>query len=216
MILNIVKTTLPVLKNTLANIKPNIALPLLAYNVVIGPHGITDLMHAFEYKKILQLVSTYGLCISGFHFLKVTNYENIINNIFLFFSAIHFHHDIPVKNKYFQFLASLFFVFNLDKIGLPFFLMYMCIIHVPNHYLNYYDLLNKYKLLSILTLSCTSFSIFYMNNNPMIQYNDVNTIIKGLIVAHIIYEESFTNKNNQKTIFNLLFPRDENAMAIYI
>lgn len=194
----------PLLKKSIQSSFTNIPIkiktigPFIAYNVIIGPHGITDLIHAFEYKKIINLLVTYGICLTFSKFIQINKYENIMNNLFLLLSALHFRHDIPVKNNYLQFFLTLLFVLNLNTIGTNTFLIYMTFLHVPNHYLTYSKLIEKHNKLSYLCIFSISFILCTINYNNNFLFNyKMKHVFQGLIIGHIMYEEIFTNEKKR-------------------
>ena len=216
MILPLVKN---VIKYPLQNIivQPTNILPFIASNFIIGPHGITDLIYAIRKNKKTELFLTYGATIFMFDFLFIENRINIINTIFLFSSIVHFKHDFPFEDEMLQLLTSALFVFNLHKIGMLPFLIYMSFIHVPNHYLTLHTLLKKNKVFSLLSISLISFILCVTSiNNPTLIYNSFyQNFIKSIIVSHIAYEEVFV-KYEKKNIFKSIFKDDQTNMAIYI
>ena len=188
-------------------------LPFIAYNIIIGPHGITDLIYALKNKKILQLFGVYSFSSYFFNWLHIKQYESISNSLFLGLSAIHFKDDIPINNKYIQLFLSVLFIANLKTIGLPIFLLYMCLVHVPNHYLSHKDLLSKNKSLSYILIS--SVSLLLCNSQNHIEHN--TWFIKGIIASHILFEELYCREKH-KNILNHIFNNNDksNNMAIYI
>ena len=215
MLIPLIKYTKNIVYNPFLNINfyNKAALPFIAYNVIIGPHGFTDLLYAFEYKKMFQYFGIYSFCSIFFNWLHVNQYNSVINSLFLSLSVIHFKNDVPVSNKYIQLFLSVLFVSNLDKIGLPIFLLYMTFLHVPNHYLTYANLMRKYKYLSYFLI--TALSIFLCNNNKLIESNN-SWIVKSIITSHILFEELYV-KEKHKNILNKLFQFDNSRnMAIYI
>ena len=216
MILPLIKK---VINNPLQNIivQPTNILPFIACNMIIGPHGITDLIYAIRKDKKTELILTYVTTIFMFDFLFVENRINIINTLFLFSSIVHFKHDFPFEDEMLQLLTSALFVFNLHKIGMLSFLIYMSFIHVPNHYLTLHTLLKKNKVFSFLFISLISFILCVTSiNNPTLIYNSFyQNFIKSIIVSHIAYEEFFI-KYEKKNILKSIFKNDQNNMAIYI
>lgn len=213
MIVPVFKTVKNIVHNPFTNINFNnkAMLPFIAYNIIIGPHGIIDLLYAYEYKKVFQLVSVYSLNSFFIRWLHIKKYETVINSIFLTMSAIHFRNDVPIDNKYIQLFVSTLFILNLKIIGLPLFLLYMCLLHVPNHYLTYKELISSYKYLSYLIIS--SVSILLCNNQHHIENS--SWLIKSVIISHILFEELYS-KEKHKNILNHIFNNNGKNMAIYI
>lgn len=216
MIVPVLNNVKHIIKNPFLNINfyNKAAIPFIAYNIIIGPHGVTDLLYAFEYKKIFQLITVYSFTSLFSRWLYIKQYETVINSLFLVLSSIHFKNDIPINNKYIQLFFSTLFVLNLKTIGLPVFLLYMSLIHVPNHYLTYNELTSKYKYLSYFMLSFVS--ILLCKNYATINEN-TSWIVKSLIISHILFEELYSKKKH-KNILNYLFYKNDSGknMAIYI
>lgn len=212
---------LPIFKQSLHNpflylsCKIPLIIPAIACNVIIGPHGITDLIHAIEYKKIFKLLSVYGSSVTFFRFMQINSYENTMNSIFLMISALHFRHDVPLQNNFMQLFFTILFTMNLDKIGFPLFLVYMSFLHVPNHYLTYSDLIKKRKRLSYLSILFISIILSCTTYNTMNLYNNKKYLLEGFITGHIIYEELYS-KNKKRNLLIDLFRDDGKNMAIYI
>lgn len=188
------------------------AFPFIAYNIIIGPHGITDLIYALEYKKSLQYIGLYSFSSIFFRWLYIQQYESISNSLFMGLSAVHFKNDIPINNKYIQLFLSILFVVNLKTIGLPVFLLYMCLLHVPNHYLTHKDLLSRNKSLSYFLIS--SISLLLCGNQNSITNN--NWLVKGIIVSHILFEELYCRENHKNILTKFFNNNKSNDMAIYI
>jgi hypothetical protein len=221
MLVPFVKNCLPKITSYLHNPFVNInfnnkaLLPFIAYNIIIGPHGITDLIYAIEYKKIFQLVGVYSSTMMFFNWLHIKQYERVINTLFMSLSAFHFKNDVPINNKYIQLFFSVLFVSSLKTIGLPAFLLYMCLLHVPNHYLTYFDLLKKHKILSFLTIITTMITL---SNNNLLNESYTPNIVKSIIISHILYEELFL-KEKHKNVLKIFLSNNYNSgknMAIYI
>jgi hypothetical protein len=76
------------------------------------------------------------------------------------------------------------------------FLYYMIFIHVPNHYLMNWSLLSKHKKYSIIVIALTTMiSIIAGETSGIMESHMVETISKGLIISHILYEETYIFKS---------------------
>ena len=95
---------------------------------------------------------------------------------------------------------------------IPVFLFYMCLLHVPNHYLTYKELMSKYKYLSYLIISCVS--IFLCNSQNCIENN--SWLIKSIIISHILFEEIHVKQKHQNILHRIFYNDNSKNMAIYI
>lgn len=171
-------------------------VPLLT-TAVIAPHGMTDLIHAENNNKVMQLFRINILCVASSMLFHVANFDTLTNVLFMTSSAIHFRHDFPVKNEFLKLSASSFLVLNSQRIGVEFFILYMCFIHVPNHYTIYKNMIkeNFAKSFSYISI-CAIVTTFYFYSNGELMYDEnIFTIGKALIISHIIYEELYTKNN---------------------
>lgn len=178
--------------------------PLLT-TVVIAPHGITDLIHAEEHNKLIQLLRINVLSFASSIILHLIHLDVVTNFMFMTCSALHFRHDFPIKNNLMKILGSSLLVINTKIIGIELFILYMCFIHVPNHYRIYEYLIKENITKSFMYISLVAIvSTFLLFSDMSIMENEnVYTISKALIISHIIYEEVYT-KNNTKNIFTVL------------
>jgi hypothetical protein len=175
-------------------------VPLLT-SAVIAPHGMTDLIHAENNDKVLQLFRINIVAVAASMLLHMMNMDGMTTAAFLTSSAIHFRHDFPIKNEFLKLFASSALVMNAENIGVELFIIYMCFIHVPNHYKIYKPMImdNMKKSLFYISL-CAIVATYAVYSNVQLMYDEnVFCISKALIVSHIVYEELYT-KNN--TIMN--------------
>lgn len=174
-------------------------------NGVIAPHGMTDLIHAQQnnYLGELYKINLLSLCSS---LVSEQFMPQILNGMFFLSSIIHFRHDMPKIVNIPRYLLSSFVIFGLFFFEPSLFLLYMCFLHVPNHYKLSWFFLKKEKIISFLTILFSTFLFlkggYYINNLGTNKYTF--SIIKSLIISHIIYEECFIHlskeqRNNIKT-----------------
>jgi len=177
--------------------KPIIELTPLLTTAIIAPHGMTDLIYAEENNSLQPLLRINAFCIAGAFLIHMMNFDDINNMLFMTSSALHFRHDFPIKNSSIQLLISSLLVANAQNIGIEIFMLYMCLIHVPNHYTIYKNLIAKYPVKSLYYISIVGIlSTLFVYSDPSFMYNDnVHTISKGLIISHILYEELYTKNN---------------------
>ena len=168
----------------------------IALKHIIAPHGMTDIIHAIEYKNVPNLVWTYSTC--GFTTYTLHHFPQIIDVCFLFFSILHFRTDMPqwgVENKWNAYIiqtiqsSCLVFWFLLGK-SYKLFLYFMCFLHVPKHYKDSYTYLKKYPFLTIAL-----FSIFeLMFPNDLYITRNLLTMFESIITGHILYHELFVRE----------------------
>ena len=164
---------------------------------LIAPHGITDYIHALNNNNLKNLSSIYIISVLLFYSLNYLEKVRVINNLFIAFSIIHFRRDFHIiNNKFLQFLLSSIIVYvNIFSDKIIYF--YLTLFHVPNHYISLWDhlLVNKYRSFFIISLF-TSFSListYYLIDEKIMKNNLLKDILKGIIVAHIIYQEKFVH-----------------------
>lgn len=170
-------------------------------NVIIGPHGITDLLHAYHNNNMNSLINIYTgtSAMSVISELIHNDYSNIdiSNGIFIISSILHFRHDIPEIKlgpvKISSIVLSSLFIILTPLIGKELFYIYMCFIHVPIHYMKCIDFIKK-DILKFITLLCmTSFFEFGLIGDYEIDClpKNISMIVKTLIIAHVVYNELY-------------------------
>jgi len=170
---------------------------------IIAPHGITDIMHAREYNIVNRLYEVNAGTIIVTHFLHMGHLTDFVNAAFLLASIVHFRHDMPVVKNIprFALSATMIPVFALCPAT---FFVYMLLIHVPNHYrMNWkYIASNLGKntaILGIFTLLSAiggELFFYYLMNGYMMD------IMKSVVIAHIIYEETFIHNHHKPNILH--------------
>ena len=165
----------------------------IALKHIIAPHGLTDIIHAIEYKNMHKLLLSYGS--SGLTAYTFFRTPKILDICFLFFSILHFRTDMPqwgIRNRFsaytIQTIQSSFLVF-LFLLGKSYnvFLFFMCFLHVPKHYKDSFVYVRKHPKLFLLL-----FSIFQLFNVSIIPITrNWVTAIETVIVGHILYHELF-------------------------
>ena len=181
---------------------------MLTYNVmktiasqgIIAPHGITDFIHAVNKKDCFPLLLTYGvsICVSQ----KLT--PIILNSIYqlplCIASLIHFHRDFELlfPNKYLSFIGNITNLYLSIQYPDPYLYVYMCLLHVPNHYRMSWVYVKNHKWLTILSILSSSFIIKMMMRVNHLWYPS----IIGIIIGHIVYGELFIHDNKFFSIFS--------------
>lgn len=179
-------------------------------NGIIAPHGITDLLHAQQNNYLPKLYKINILSVLTSLICHKVN-RNILNGMFILSSIIHFRHDMPKIMNFPRFIMSSFLIFGFFFLKLTFFLFYMCVIHVPNHYKMSWNFLKKNKVSFFFTTFVST--LLFLNGGDYFDnylHNSlVFSIIKSLIISHIIYGELFIHlsKNERYQIKNELIYR---------
>lgn len=181
---------------------PNTIMSLT--NTIIGPHGMTDLIHAKENKNLEQLYRVNLITIASSYGLHVIHCDNILNILFMIASIVHFRNDMPYFNKdnsslnkaIFQlFLSSILILTTYGENSILFFL-YMLVIHVPNHYKMSWSFIKNNLRETITLLSIASLIFTGLKYNPATMLDD--WLSKGIIISHIVYEETGIFKDVKK------------------
>lgn len=168
-------------------------------NMIIAPHGITDIGHCILTNNSINLVKIYGINFIIAKFTDISNnnlFHNIINLVFIYSSIIHFRHDFPkirINNKIIPkyLFSTILIIISLFNVNLLIF--YMSFIHIPNHFrMNIYHI-KKLKILNIILYFLIGILCFNLN------YIELNNIFKSIIISHIIYQEKYVQNN--KIIF---------------
>lgn len=160
---------------------------------IIAPHGVTDLIHAKQNNNISKLLQIYTYTNGSFIILNSLHQEMLINVLFVIGSTIHFQNDIPIKNTIFRCIFTnlmiLYFIF-FDNNSI---ILYLSLIHVPNHYISNWFYLKKEKNITFILLFITTLLSLYFGNEYFELYNDlfISDIIKGIIVSHVLYQELY-------------------------
>ena len=129
----------------------------LLRDVIIAPHGVTDISHSIQTNNQLNLLKINTFMIGGTNFIiNNYNYDDILNLLFFASTIIHFRHDMPEINKVniSKLTLSTLLVLYSPLIGLNLFSLYMGLIHVPRHYVKCNKFVKpyaKYLIMSILT-----------------------------------------------------------------
>lgn len=158
---------------------------------VIAPHGITDIVHGKQEENLKNLLVTYSGTIGTSYMLSGLDLDSINNFTFFILSIIHFRRDMPEINgipKYvWSFLFLQFSIMNSPNL----FFLYMIFIHVPHHYKMNWNYIKKDKKLSFLLILFSTLIIeMFGQNLDLLNLDDsFMSVIKGVIMSHVIYEE---------------------------
>lgn len=158
---------------------------------VIAPHGITDLVHGKQKENLNNLLITYSGTIGTSYLLSELQLDSIINFTFFILSIIHFRRDMPkikgIPKYVWSFLFLQFSIMNSPNL----FFLYMIFIHVPHHYkMNWNYIKNDKKLsISLILLTTLIIEIFGQKLDLFNLKDSFMSVIKGVIMSHVIYEE---------------------------
>lgn len=156
---------------------------------IIAPHGVTDLIHALQFNRLQPLYAINLATTATFAFMGHAGLSDLANISFILASLLHFRHDVPLENKFMQYaIISAIIVAGIQNTDI--FYLYMILRHVPRHYAENWKFMEKFPLFTILLLSITTFATMKMESIMPMDETHFD-LIKGVIVAHIIYEEKY-------------------------
>tara|TARA_B100000123_G_C25600142_1_gene371081 strand:- start:89 stop:706 length:618 start_codon:yes stop_codon:yes gene_type:complete len=164
---------------------------------LIAPHGITDYIHACNNNNLKNLNLINIISVLLFYSLHYFKKGRVINSLFITSSIIHFRRDFHIiNNKFIQFLLSSIIVYvNIFSDKIIYF--YLTLFHVPNHYINVWNhlLVDKYRSFFIISLFTfvSLISSYYLVDEIRMKNNLLKDILKGFIMAHVIYQEKFVH-----------------------
>ena len=164
---------------------------------LIAPHGITDYIHACNNNNLKNLNLINIISVLLFYSLHYFKKGRVINSLFITSSIIHFRRDFHIiNNKFIQFLLSSIIVYvNIFSDKIIYF--YLTLFHVPNHYINVWNhlLVDKYRSFFIISLFTfvSLISSYYLVDEIRMKNNLLKYILKGFIMAHVIYQEKFVH-----------------------
>ena len=164
---------------------------------LIGPHGITDIIHANNTNIMPELSKTYGSIVGSSIIISQMNLSILLDALFLISSIIHFRRDMPEIGKIPRYVWSSSLLLTTQSYP-EFFILYMLIIHVPHHYKMNWKYMKQTPNFSILLLIITSCLMGFIGNSIDANVNIelVMTITKGIIISHIVYEEKYIFDEN--------------------
>ena len=181
------------------NLHGGILTPIIYQHIITGiiaPHGITDLSHSIQENKVKELLSIYSItnigsfCISQFN----DNIKLLLDISFLSLSIIHFRHDMPVINNTPKYLWSCLLLYISIIYNYDIFMLYMCLSHVPKHYLTNWKYIKKNKWFNIILITTTTILCYLLGNNYLdLIINNIFylNIVKSIVISHIIYQELY-------------------------
>lgn len=173
-------------------------LILIARNLIIAPHGITDIGHSILTKNTNSLFKIYGSNFLVTNIISKHKYSYQIMNVLLFVSTvIHFRHDIPKITFNNIFIPRYIFIILLlgFTINYPNYLIYyMVLFHVPNHFkLNNFHI-KKMKFFNILLYFLFGLLSFTLSNRINFDNILLKNYIISIIFSHVLYQEKYVIK----------------------
>lgn len=183
--------------------------PLLIKQAIVGiiaPHGMTDTIHALQTNNLKALYGINAISMGSFFAMHKMNAHLLLNGLFIAFSTLHFQHDIPAKNWFLR-LFTILSIFRLGFYDTNILILYMVLAHVPQHYMNNFKYLAKTPAMSFIIMGLTT--LFMVNlekfqiNNGIVRPVHFD-VIKGIIVAHIVYQELFIHPDLSQFLLKIL------------
>lgn len=169
---------------------------------LIGPHGITDIIHANNTNILPQMSATYGSTLGSSLLLDHFHMNPVLDISFLIASIIHFRRDMPRSPTIPRYIVSASFLLFSYQYFPELFILYMLTIHVPHHYRLNWEFMKQTPKFSVLLIVFTSVFMGFLGDSINDLENDLLlTTAKGIIISHIIYEELFIFRN-ENTIEN--------------
>jgi len=167
---------------------------------VIAPHGITDIMHAGQKKKIPQLLQIQVATTAGIEIFQWLHQDKLIYLLFFLSSVAHFRHDMPTISNIPRYVCSAFFLAATIYYSYPdLFLLYMAFIHVPNHYRMSVPFLKKEKVQTTMILVGTTLAFWsaipIIDSLDMWKNIQIQNIAISIIISHIFYQEKFVHSS---------------------
>ncbi|OUU13228.1 MAG: hypothetical protein CBB97_26430 [Candidatus Endolissoclinum sp. TMED37] len=159
---------------------------------LIGPHGITDIIHANNSNLLPQMSATYGSTVGSSILLHHFHMEPMLDIAFFIASIIHFRRDMPYFKPIPRYALSTSLLMFSYQYCPELFIFYMLSIHVPHHYQMNWEFMKQTPKFSILLIVFTSITMGFIGNSmDILENTDLLALTKGIIISHIFYEELF-------------------------
>jgi len=163
---------------------------------IIAPHGITDLIHAVQNNTTNQLIYFNSASILSSSLLSVNNPE-ILNNLFILSSIIHFRHDMPNINIIPNYIFSSLLLKSAIVFNHNILFFYMLLSHIPNHYKTNWIYIKQNTFINVSFIFFFTIFLTYIGLTYPYLYNSkiIFDISKGIVISHVIYNEIYIHKN---------------------
>ena len=177
------------------------AHPIMASIVI--PHGITDIVHAKTNGRLNELAQIYtGTTITS---LILHPLSTNVHPIFVIASIIHFRHDVPIAQPIWKYIiTSILVTLFYCPGGFELFLLYMCTVHVPNHYKSAWNYMKMDIRTSIaLVISVRiALELFMKTQHIIMCHFAFPVFVQFIAIAHIIYTELYiTSSTEPNTLY---------------
>jgi hypothetical protein len=163
---------------------------------IIGPHGITDMIHANQTNHLAQLYQINALTATSSIVLSQIHMTPILDTVFFIASIIHFRRDMPEISNIPRYVWSTALLMTTIQIPELFF-AYMVLVHVPHHYEMNWKYMKENPRMSFALILVTTLLMGHTGTmlGDNIYADSIVNVSKGIIVSHIVYEELFVHKN---------------------
>ena len=148
----------------------------------IATHGITDLFLPIDLWLPIYIFSLLLICFPMY----------LLNSITILLSIIHFYQDNVFSYNQLIFGLCILLYYGTSYLSQITILLYMCMIHIPNHYNNFTFTYHQYIFLFI-----TYFVIYHLQfihktlhiiikSGGLLPNNSIHKILLVIINAHVI------------------------------
>jgi hypothetical protein len=148
----------------------------------IVTHGITDLFLPIDLWLPIYISSLLLICFPIY----------LLNIITIPLSLIHFYHDNVFSHNQLIFGLSILLYYGTNVISQLIILLYMCMIHIPNHYNHFTFTYDQYVILFV-----TYFIIYHLHfihktlyiiikSGGLLPNNLIHKLLLVIINAHVI------------------------------
>lgn len=161
-------------------------------NVVIAPHGITDLIHSTNFNTTKQLLTFNSASLIGSTLLSHNN-PILLDDLFLLSSIVHFRHDMPNFVYIPNYIFSSLLLKSAIVINHNILFFYMLTLHVPNHYKTNWIHIKKNPYKNIVFIILFTLFLSYLGLNYPFIYESkfIFDLSKGIVISHVIYNELY-------------------------
>lgn len=161
--------------------------------VITAPHGVTDLIHAYKYNNIENLLRIYTGSFIFTGIAETVHLHQVIDIFFITSSIIHFSHDFNVvsNSRINKLLLSSILIASAPIIGVNNFSIYLLLFHTPRHYIKSWKFIKDKKKMLFLLILLFSFPGYYIFDNINNLNPNLLSITETIIISHIIYNEKY-------------------------
>ena len=170
---------------------------------IIGPHGITDMIHANQTNHLNELYQINAITAGTSLLMDHYHMVPVLDVAFFISSIMHFRRDMPEIYKFPRYIwSTMLLAITIQKPEL--FFLYMIMIHVPHHYQMNWEYMKinprqSFALIVITTLTMGHIGTLMGDN---IYLDTIVDLSKGIIISHIAYEELYIHNNETITNSN--------------